>query len=194
MRLLPVEVRHEDHTLVNITLLAVQANAQDFEFAVPGDGAIWCPHEACDERWEEYKLTFDIDLGWYCRSKNRFCQSDGGGCGCSTTDPNTQTTVDGRWSWEMTGRLDGTHRRAINYEAEITEHVVDVCYLNRIRQMDDDELLVGEQETLELIKLLSAEEIRGMIELVLPLVTGQDRATRMAFYEVGAGMCIQAAR
>ena len=94
----------------------------------------------------------------------------------------------------MTGRLGGFARTVVDYEAEITEHVVDVCYLNEIRQMDDDELLVGEQETLELIKLISAEEIRGMIELVLPLVTGRDRATRMAFYEVGASMCIQAAR
>ena len=141
----------------------------------------------CPEPWT--RLVSDgTETGesevWHCISANYTCYAyGGGGAGCSGGD---RSIPDG---WILPDASDTDSLRE-----EIIEHVVDVCYLDSVRRSGTADVAGGEQSALELIKILNVEEIDGMVEAVLPLVAGQDRATRMAFYAVGADTCIQAAR
>ena len=57
------------------------------------NGEICFPSEVCPEAWEGYEGAigglWESETGWYCRSRQRFCWTEGAGeaCACSTKPP-----------------------------------------------------------------------------------------------------------
>lgn len=57
------------------------------------NGEMCFPSEECPEAWEGYEGAagglWQSEVGWYCRSRERFCWTEGAGeaCSCSTKPP-----------------------------------------------------------------------------------------------------------
>ena len=75
---------------------------------------------------------------------------------------------------------------------EITEHVIDRCYLRMLKNAGLDEFMT-EEEALILVKSMEADNVKAMIDAVLPLVEGKQLAVRMPIYEISAQACISGA-
>lgn len=148
------------------------------------DGGMCFIDMTCAGPWREF--VFRGDTGWYCEANERFCRTEGFGqaCACSTSRPS---------GWLETGAVSGVPASvaSIDYEAEIMAHVVDVCYLE---SLSDEAGIDDEQLLLAMTKLALMDEIDTLIQSVRPLVVGEDTETRMAFYELGATVCIQGNR
>ena len=80
-----------------------------------------------------------------------------------------------------------------DYRAEIEMLVVDPCYLDIIQRKESLES-VPLKQTLAMMKLLQAESINRMYEVLIPVVVGKTAEARMLVYEFGKNQCIEGAR
>lgn len=78
---------------------------------------------------------------------------------------------------------------APDLEAEIIEHVVDVCFMVVVAEAD---ILpnMSRVEALEVLKAVDADNVQTMIEALLPLVEGREFENRRIIYDAGAQSCI----
>ena len=76
---------------------------------------------------------------------------------------------------------------------EIIEKVIDPCYLDMVLRNRVEG--VSDQQMLELLKIMQADETENMIDAVLPIVSkAESFQGRSAIYEIFKQQCIEAAR
>jgi len=124
-----------------------------------------------------------LDRAWHCRETGYSLVHvrDEGGCGGWTG------TVDG---WIVPAQSATVEP---DYRAEIMEHVVDPCYLDMAHRNPVEG--ISPNELIEITKLMSGDAIETMIDNLRPIAAKMaDLNQRLAFYEIGRRVCINAAR
>lgn len=80
-----------------------------------------------------------------------------------------------------------------NFQDEIMTQVIDPCFLQGIEDQGLDEML-GEDEALELLKMMQAKQIEQLIGIVEPLVVQKEYSVRQAVYTMALSQCIHGMR
>ena len=153
--------------------------------------------ELCHEPW--VSLTHNgsderrLAEVWYCENRGRQCYSlrDSDGCGCSgSTDFPEGWTLTGATPSSVAAPAAVLSTSGSDYRAEITEEVIDPCFLTMIRNKGGVPNL-SEDEALNILKTVQAESVESMIQQITPLLEGQDRGTRTSLYRMFSKTCIE---
>ena len=138
------------------------------------------------------RLAGSVIVGLLLVSVAGYGQTNSGGstadCRYSESDPDAFHRC---WDAATASAGDSTLSTE-NLTAEITRHVIDPCYKHIVEIAGINEF-VSDGEALSLIKLIETENIKVMIDTVLPIVEGKGLSARMAIYKVSAQTCINGA-
>ena len=124
-----------------------------------------------------------FERAWHCRETGHSLGLVRGGDGCG----GWKELFEG-WSLQPSVTV-----LAGDLQEEITTHVIDPCFLQGIKDQELDEML-GEDEALELFKVMQAKQIEQLIDIVEPLVIQKEISVRQAVYKMALSQCIQGMR
>lgn len=80
-----------------------------------------------------------------------------------------------------------------DYRSEIEKYMIDPCMLATVEGQDLNKMLGGKDTALRLLKAFSKQELDQAMQELLPIVSKLDKLEdRVALYEAGKNMCIEA--
>ena len=83
--------------------------------------------------------------------------------------------------------------RAQDYRAEVEQHVIDPCYMGAaIRAANNTGASVD--LVLRTMKIMNADSLARMFNVVVPVVSGKPLSSRMAIYKFALANCLRGAR
>ncbi len=80
-----------------------------------------------------------------------------------------------------------------NYRDEIIEHAIRPCYLEIVNRdiQTYRELGMDTEQVTDFLMITQAQTVDDTVASFLPLVRGQDLATRKALYKIGLAQCLR---